>query len=146
MNTRAQSTQAWRAVRQRTRSIGVVTIPKSESFPHPRDAGALPTVTWPLGQIADYALEFELGSPPLLIREFGSHFEAAIAGLTLAQQAVALAKANPTAALYMGGALFGAAVGTAVTNKSEGAIVGAGIGLLIAVLVHSRLQDGRPSA
>jgi hypothetical protein len=39
------------------------------------------------------------------------------------------------------GALLGAAIGTAVTNKREGAIVRAGIGLRIAALLASHLQE-----
>jgi hypothetical protein len=146
VNTRAQSLLAWRAAHQKIGTGGVMTIPKTAAFPHPRDAGAVPTATWPVGQIADYVLELELGSPPLLIREFSNRFEAVVAGIALAQRAIAIAEANPTTAMYMGGILLGAAIGTAVTNKPQGALVGAGIGLLIAVLMHSRLQQDRPPA
>jgi Glycine zipper len=140
VNTRAKSIQVWRAAHQRVAAGGVATIPKTVLFPHPRDAGARPTVTWPVGQLADYALELEAGSAPLLIREFDNRFEAVVAGMQLAEQAVALAELNPRAAMYMGGALMGAVIGTAMTNKREGALVGAGVGLLIAALVNMNLR------
>jgi len=110
LKTRAQSIQAWRSARQKIRTGGIVTIPKTAAFPHPRDAGAVPTATWPVGQIADYALELEFASPPLLIREFSNRFEAAVAGIAIAQQAIAIAEASPTTAMYLGGALLGAAI------------------------------------
>jgi hypothetical protein len=93
-----------------------------------------------VGQLADYALELEVDAAPLLIREFGNRFEAVVAGVQLAEQAVALAELNPRAALYMGGALMGAVIGTAMTNKREGALVGAGVGLLIAALLNASLR------
>jgi hypothetical protein len=65
MRTQAQSIQAWRnAYRAVNSSGGVLTIPKMASFPHPRDAGAYPTTTTPVGQLADYVFQVEIGAAP----------------------------------------------------------------------------------
>jgi len=138
MNTRAQSIHSWRAVRSRIGRAGdVMTIPKATFFPHPRDAGARLTTTWPVGQLADYVLELEIGAAPLVIREFADRYEAFLSGVQLTQQIIRLVEANPTAALYVGSALLGASIGTAITRKSEGALIGAGVGLLIAGIVQA---------
>lgn len=142
MNTRDQSIQAWREVRDRVvRGGGTVTIPKTW-FPHPRDAGAQPAATWAVGQIADYVLDFELGSAPLIVREFVDYYEAFMSDVQLAQDVVELAEVSPPAALYLGGALVGALVGTAIARK-EGAWIGAGIGLLLAALAGAKKTDPR---
>lgn len=141
MNTRAQSLRAWRTARSRIDSAGgTITILKNGLFPHPRDAGACLTSTWSVGQLADYVLEFGLGTAPLLIREFDDRYEAFVAGIQLTEQAIRLVQSNPTAALYLGGALVGASIGTAMTRTREGAVLGAGIGLLLAVLLQSRID------
>jgi hypothetical protein len=151
MNTRHQSIQAWRGVRARIlRTGGTVTIPKTTFFPHPRDAGARLTTTWAVGQIADYLLDLELGSAPLVVREFVDHYEAFMSGVQLGQDVINLAETNPRAARYLGSALVGAAVGTAIARKSEGALVGAGVGLLLAAFMEAMTinahDDRVPSA
>lgn len=147
MNARAQSLQAWRQAHQQVLTTGgVVRIPKYFSFPHPREAGAYPTTTWPVGQFADYAIEIELGAAPLVVREFADRYEAFVTGVQLTRQIIALAESNPGLALFLGGALFGAAVGAGLTNSRQGAIVGAGLGLLAAAIVNSSLQRQRDVA
>jgi hypothetical protein len=142
VNTHAQSTQAWRIARQRVAAAGgMVVIPKSVPFPHPRDAGARPTITWPMGQLADYAIELEPSAAPLLVREFSDRYEAFLDGIHLAARAIQLAERRPAAAMYVGGALLGAAIGTAISNKREGAFVGAGLGVLLAAIAYSALRD-----
>lgn len=141
MNTRAQSVQAWRAAHCRVLARGeTLVIPKAMPFPHPRDAGARFTTTWPVGQIADYLLELELGSAPLLVREFVDRYEAFVTGVQLTQRAIQLVEANPTAALFMGGALLGASMGTALTRTREGALIGAGLGVLVVALLRGPIS------
>ena len=141
MNTRAKSQRAWQGVRdQLDESPGVARIPKV-SFPHPRDAGARPSVTWPAGQIADYAIDGRAGETPLAVREYGDHFEAFLDGVQLTTRSARVAEANPKAAMYVGGALFGGALGAALSNKREGALMGAGLGLLFAALVSAAVED-----
>jgi len=145
MYAQPQSLQAWRAVhsalgaRKRT-----LTIRKDSPFPHPRDAGAQVTTTWPVGQLADFVLQFEAGVSPLLIREFEDRYEAFIAGVQLTQQILRLVEANPNAALYVGSALLGTAIGTAITRDRTGGIVGLGVGLLIAHIVQAKLAHSDP--
>ena len=62
-----------------------------------------------------------------------------MAGIQLAETAVALVEKNPAAAAALGVALLGAAIGTAVTRKSEGAMMGAVVGALAALLVNAYL-------
>jgi hypothetical protein len=143
MNTRAQSIQAWHTARGKIRGGGMVTIRKNLPFPHPLDAGAQPTASWPIGQLADYALELKLGAAPLLIREFSDRYEAVVQSIQLTEQAVRFAESNPTAALYLGGTLLGAAIGTAITHKREGALLGAGLGLLIAALLNASIHKSQ---
>lgn len=137
MNSRTQSLQAWRSVRRQISPGERVTIPKGLQFPHPRDAGARPTVSWPVGQLADYALEFELGGAPLLVQEFTDRFEVVLAGVELTGRLLALIQANPEAAAGVGGALIGAALGATLTRKSEGTMLGASIGALAALMVNA---------
>lgn len=138
MNTRDQSIQAWRDIRARiVRTGGTVIIPKTMFFPHPRDAGGLLTTTWAVGQIADYLLDLELGCAPLVVREFVDRYEAFLSGVRLGQDVINLAEVNPRAARYLGSALLGAVVGTAIAKKGEGALIGASIGLLLAGLAEA---------
>ena len=145
MYTQAQSLHAWRAVHS---ALGnrrqTLTIRKDLPFPHPRDAGAQVTATWPVGQFADFALQFEAAVAPLLIREFEDRYEAFIAGVQLTREILQLVEANPNATLYLGGALVGAAIGTAITRDRTGGIVGLGVGLLIARILQSKLAHNDP--
>ena len=138
MNTRDQSIRAWRDVRkQLCRTGGTVTIPKSTFFPHPRDAGAYQTTTWAVGQIADYLLDLELGSAPLVVREFADYYEAFMTGVQLEDDVLNLANTHPRAARYLGGAMIGALVGTAIARKGEGALIGAGLGVLLTAFIQA---------
>lgn len=142
MSTRDQSIRAWRDVRTRlVRTGGTVKIPKKTFFPHPRDAGARQTTTWAVGQIADYLLDLELGSAPLLVREFVDYYEAFITGVQLGDDVLNLAKTDPRAARYLGSAMIGAVVGTAIARKGEGALIGAGLGVLLAALIEAMHAD-----
>jgi hypothetical protein len=141
MNARAQSLGCWSRARQQVLATGgVLRIPRHVSFPHPREAGAHPTATWPVGQLADYAIEFERGAAPLLVREFTDRYEAFIAGAQLTAQIVALAESNPGVALFLGGALVGAALGAGLSNSRQGVILGAGLGILTAAIVNATLR------
>src|ERR1700723_842475 len=99
MYTRPQSLRAWRAVYS---ALGArkhtLTIWKDFPFPHPREAGAHVTTNWPVGQLADFVLQFEADMAPLLIREFEDRYEAFLTGIQLTQQLLQLVEANPNAA------------------------------------------------
>jgi hypothetical protein len=52
-------------------------------------------------------------------------------------------QAQPTGAMYLGAALIGGAVGSSLSQKREGVIIGAGVGLLVAALLEANLDQGR---
>lgn len=141
----ARSVEQWRGVQRQLATSGdTLTIPKVARFPHPRDAGAYATSSWPVGQIADYVLALEAGLAPLLIREFADRFEVFTSAVELTARIVGMVEANPALATYVGGALLGGVIGTAITGKREGALVGVGVGLLVAALLNSqRAGDAR---
>jgi hypothetical protein len=145
MNTRKKSELAWEHLRKElgdTSPRATARVSRS-SIPHPRDAGARPTATWPVGQVADYAIDSSDSSAPLVIQEFPSHFEAFIDGVQVAEKAAQIAQENPTAAMYIGGALVGGVLGSSLSNRREGALLGAGLGLVLAALVDSSLESKR---
>ena len=143
MNTRAQSWQAWQNIRESLEtSGGRASVPKT-LFPHPRDAGANPTTTWPAGQLADYALDGGAGKPPLVIREFPDRFEAFLDTARLATQVLGAVERDPSTAMFVGAAMLGGAIGTSVSNKREGMLLGAGLGLLFAAVIQGSLNDER---
>jgi len=141
VSARARSVQAWGRVHQQVAATGgVLRISKHIPFPHPREAGAHPTSTWPVGQLADYAIEFELGSAPRAVGEFADRYEAFITGVQLSAQITAFAESNPGLALLLGGALLGAAVGAGLSNSRQGVIVGAAVGMLAVAVVNKSLR------
>lgn len=113
------------------------------AIPHPRDAGARPTATWPVGQVADYAIDGEPGDAPLTVREFNDHFEAFVDTIELGTRVVEAVEANPRVAMLLGGALVGGALGSSMTNKREGALIGVGVGVLLAALVNHASAEKR---
>ena len=130
---------AWNRVRAKV-GDGVTRIARGR-IAHPRDAGARLTVTWPVGQHADYVLDGHPGQAPLTIREFPDRWEAFVMPPTLVPDVVALIERNPRAGLYLGSALLGGWVGTSVSSSKESMALGIGLGLLIATL----LDDSRRS-
>jgi len=146
MNSRAHNVEQWRQVHRQlaTNGGGTLTIPKLARFPHPRDAGAHLTATWPAGQIADYLLAFEVGAAPLVIREFTDRFEVFTNAVQLTTRILGMVEANPALATYVGAALLGGVIGSAVTGKREGALLGVGLGLLIAALLQPRDPSAQP--
>lgn len=105
-------------------------------MPHPRDVGARPTATFPVGQMADYAIDSGDG-PPLVVREFHDRFEAALDGLQATAGIINMVEAQPKAAMYFGAALLGGAIGSSLSRKQEGVFVGVGLGLLLAAALDA---------
>lgn len=136
---------AWGTLAQQlaSRPDGTVAIvPRSAGLPHPRDAGARLTSTWPVGQVADWTLEARGGTAPLTIRQFDDRFEAFLDTSKVAGALVEVIEKDPRRALYMGATMMGGAIGTAVNNKKSGALIGAGLGLLAAALLDSIMDEG----
>ena len=144
MMTVLQSRAAWTAVRKQIVQSGDprgLRVPRGV-LPHPRDAGARPTTTWPVGQVADYSIDDLPGEPPLVVREFADRFEAFIDGAQLTTRVIAAVEHDPSKAMYFGAALLGGAIGSSVSNKREGVLLGAGLGLLFAALLDSSINEG----
>jgi hypothetical protein len=141
VRTRYEARQAWIALHPHAAANGSIVVNKDQSFPHPRDAGALPTTTWPVGQLADYVLEFGAGVAPLLVREFHDRFEVFLAGVQLTKKIFKFIEDNPESAGYVGGVLFGALAGAAISRSRNGALLGAGIGLLLVALAKKRTAE-----
>lgn len=120
-----------------------VRVPRT-AIPHPREAGARPTVSIPSGQVFDYAIEGTAGQAPLVVREHEQYFEAFIDGArSLSQMMRALQgiEAKPQTAMYAGGALLGGALGASLSNKREGVLIGVGLGLLFAALLNDAVEN-----
>jgi len=139
------SRRAWERVRTHlveNQDGAIVTIPRRRGVPHPRNAGARLTSTWPVGQTADYLIE---GHPPLAVREFTDRYEAFLDTARLATQVLGAVERDPSKAMYVGAAILGGAIGTSMSNKREGMLLGAGLGLLFAALLDSSLNHGASS-
>jgi hypothetical protein len=130
--------RAWDKVRSHLaadRSLTSLSIPRRKGFPHPRDAGARLTTTWPVGQTADYLLEGPPGEASLAVREFEDRFEVFLDTARLAANIIKAIEREPKKAMYVGSALVGGALGASISNKREGVLLGVGIGLLVAALI-----------
>jgi len=114
---------------------GAIAVVPRAALTHPRNAGARTTATWPVGQIADYA--FDTGPAPLAVRQFDDRFEAFVDTARLATQVIDAVETDPKKALYVGAALAGGALGSSLSNKREGVLLGAGLGLLFAALLDN---------
>lgn len=135
MNEKKSARTAWQRVRT-SAGQGTINVPKGR-IAHPRDAGARFTTTWPVGQIADYALDGAPGQPPLAIREFSEQWQAFVMGTRLASDVFSFVDDNPRAAFYTSAALVGGIVGTSLGQSKETMLLGAGVGLLIAALLDA---------
>lgn len=142
MNTKRTSDAAWNIVRERLSAASKATVPKAY-FPHPIDAGARRTTSWPVGQIADYEFPAPAGEAPMVIREYEDRFEAFLEGVRITAAAADAADRDPTAAMYIGGALLGGAIGASVSNRREGSLLGAGLGLLFAAVLETNMANKR---
>jgi hypothetical protein len=143
MTTTNNNRKQWNSVRSNlsTHSPGTRATIERGGISHPRDAGARPTTSWPAGQVADFAFDGPAGQAPLVVREHEDHFEAFIDGTYGATQLLTVVEARPQAAMYLGGAVLGGAIGASLTNRREGTLLGAGVGLLCAALLNAALDE-----
>ena len=144
MESKKSSRSKWSKLRSELEAQPVrsaARIPRG-AMPHPRDAGARATATFPVGQIADYGIEAS-GGPPLVVREFSETFEAAIDGIRMTSRLLESIGQQPTTAAYLGAALLGGAVGSSLSQKKEGTLVGVGLGLLVAAMLDKDLEGAR---
>ena len=138
MHTKKSSQSQWDAVRAALESAHApssVRISKS-SISHPRAAGARPTATAPVGQTGDFAID-AVPKAPLVVREFPDHFEAAVDGVNATAKVLSAIQNQPEAAMYLGAALLGGAIGSSLSTRKEGTMVGVGLGLLVAAALNA---------
>jgi len=144
MNNSEESLAAWGKVRclfDCAPSPCTIRIPRG-NIPHPRDAGARPTVTWPVGQVADYSLTITAGEAPLIIREFIEYWEVSLATAAVpAKEPAVGSQHDATPALVAGAAIVGGIIGASLSNKKGAALLGAGIGALVAVTLSAIEQE-----
>ena len=79
------------------------------------------------------------------MREFPDRFEASLDTARLTAHVLDAVERDPSKAMYVGAAMLGGAIGSSVSNKREGMLLGAGLGLLFAALLDSSLNDGAPA-
>ena len=120
-----------------------IVVPRDVGFPHPRDAGARPTTAWPECQRSDYRLEITRSEPALIIQEFEAVWKTALETGHQLMQGMSITGTSSRSSLYVGAAMLGGAVGGSASPRREGALVGAGIGLLLAALLDRRAPRRR---
>lgn len=129
----------WAVVRSRLELLPVGTVRRYRKalLSHPRDAGAVLSLGWPVGQVADYRFAPESDCRGMHVRDVGSHWAVHLDRVHPDCSLLEHARQDAPQALFVGGALLGGLVATAISNKREATLAGAGIGLLLAALVHS---------
>lgn len=128
----------WSTVRMRLEQFpsGTVLRYVKASLPHPRDAGAVVSVGWPVGQLADFRFAPESDCRGMHVQDVGSHWAVHLDRVHPDCSLIEHARQDAPQALFVGGALLGGLVAAAISNKRETTLAGAGIGLLLAALVH----------
>jgi hypothetical protein len=129
----------WAVVRSRLELLpaGTVRQYRKALLSHPRDAGAVLSLGWPVGQVADYRFAPESDCRGMHVQDVGSHWAVHLDRVHPDCSLLEHARQDAPQALFVGGALLGGLVAAAVSNKRESTLAGAGIGLLLAALVHS---------
>lgn len=143
MNTVQKSRDFWEQVRDQVAANPAhegISIPRG-NVPHPRDAGARPSTNWPVGQIADYAIDGAPGKPPLVIREYPDRWEVFVETVHMTSHAMATIDNDPQKAMFTGAAMLGGAIGASLSNKRSGMIVGIGLGILAAAAIMMAIDN-----
>jgi hypothetical protein len=149
MNTLRGSQRQWAKVYRTLgsqRGVRGVRIARG-AIPHPRDAGGRLTTSWPVGQIADYAVPAPIGGSQMVVREFPDRWEACLDTAAMTARVAQAVERDPSNAMYIGAALLGGAIGSSVSGTRQGMMAGAGLGLLLAALLdddRARSRYGRP--
>ena len=108
------------------------------SIAHPREAGAVVSAGWPVGQSADYRFPPDSWCRGLHVQEYPGKWVVHLDRVHPACDLGEHARLDAPAAWCIGGAVLGAAFGAAMSKKGEGALAGAGLGLLAAALLLPR--------
>lgn len=143
MNTLKQSRDFWDQVRDQVAANPHhegISIPRG-NVPHPRDAGARPSTHWPVGQIADYAIDGSPGEPPLAIREFPDRWEVFIESVHMTSHVMTTIDNDPQKAMFTGAAMLGGSIGASLSNKRSGMILGIGLGILVGAAIMLAIDN-----
>lgn len=127
----------WRMVRAQLESHApgtILRVPKTAA-PSPREAGADLSVGWPVGQQGDFRFGPESDCRGLHVREFEDRWEAHLDAVHPACSVLDHMVRDAPDGLVLGGVAVGALVGLAVSRDTAGAVAGAGLGALGAILL-----------
>lgn len=113
-------------------------IPK-HGVPHPRGAGAVPSLGLPVGQLRDWRFPPDHCCRGLHVHEYSDRWEGHLDRVHPNCDPVDHIRRDAPELWMTGGAALGAVAGIAVAeNKGAGALVGAGLGLLLAAATLSK--------
>ena len=129
-----QSTQ--RAV-ERAAPGSFHALPKSIAT-HPREAGALPSIGLPRGQLRDWRFPPDSECRGLHVQEFEDRWEVHQDQVHPDCDPIEHVRRDAPVLWMLGGTALGALIGLALSEKKEGALVGAGLGLLLTALTAKR--------
>lgn len=132
------SNHLWTLVRSQLELLqsGTVHRYSKSSLPHPRDAGAVLSLGWPVGQLADYRFAPESDCRGMHVQDLGDHWAVHLDRVHPDCSLLEHARQDAPQSLFVGGALLGGLVAAAISNKREAPLAGAAMGLLLAALVH----------
>ena len=111
------------------------------TLPHPRDAGAAVSLGWPVGQLADFRFAPESDCRGMHVQDVETHWAVHLDRVHPDCSLIEHARQDAPQSLFVGGALLGGIVGAALSNKRDATVAGAGIGLLLAALIHTGRRD-----
>jgi len=134
--TASQSSAAWTVIYQslaRYQQGTRVSVPKTD-IPHPVEAGALPSLGWPVGQSADYRFPPDANRQGFHVQDFGDQWVAHIDQVHPASDLIEHAREDAPQAWLLGGAVIGAAIGATFVKTRQATTAGALIGLAAALL------------
>jgi hypothetical protein len=135
----------WAVVRSQLELLpaGTVCRYRKTIIGHPRDAGAVLSLGWPVGQVADYRFAPESDCRGMHVQDVGDYWAAHLDRVHPDCSLLEHARQDAPQSLFVGGALLGGLVAAAISNRREATLAGAGMGLLLAALVHA---SGPPKA
>ena len=133
----------WCVVRSQLELLpaGTVRRYRKALISHPRDAGAVLSLGWPVGQLADYRFAPEPDCRGMHVQDVGDHWAARLDRVHPDCNLLEHARQDAPQALFVGGALLGGLVAAAISSKREATLAGAGLGLLLAAIVHGSSPD-----
>lgn len=133
MYTQFAAASAWGSVLLRmTAQSGVrLRYPKA-SLPHPREAGARPSIGLPVGQTADYRFPPDHECRGLHVQEFSDHWLVHLDRVHPACDLMEHLRQDAPIAWTSTGAFLGGLVGLLIGRTKDAFLAGAGVGALVA--------------